>query len=78
MWDRRGRDRIVVRFTTTYAISGYQHLRCVLESRSECQLLLFTISNNSKYQKLCSITEFIGTLEVNINHTTAWIRLLQL
>jgi hypothetical protein len=34
MWDRRGRDRIVVRFTTTYAISGYQHLRCVLESRS--------------------------------------------
>ena len=24
-WSRRGRDRMVVRFTTTYAISAYHH-----------------------------------------------------
>ena len=24
-WDRRGRDRIVIGCTTTYAISGYHH-----------------------------------------------------
>ena len=30
----RGRDRIVVRFTTTSAISAYHHLRCKFESRS--------------------------------------------
>jgi hypothetical protein len=26
--DRRGRDRIVVGFTTTYTIGTYQHLSC--------------------------------------------------
>ena len=31
---RSGRDRIVVGFTTTYAISVYLHYRCELESRS--------------------------------------------
>ena len=30
----RGRDRIVVRCTTTSAISAYHHLRCKFESRS--------------------------------------------
>ena len=31
---RRGRDRIVVGFTTTYAISAYHHWCCDFESRS--------------------------------------------
>jgi len=31
---RSGRDRMVVGFTTTYAISAYHHLRCELESWS--------------------------------------------
>ena len=31
---RRGRDHIVVGFTTTYAISAYQHWCCEFESRS--------------------------------------------
>ena len=31
---RRGRDSVVVGFTTTYAISAYHHLCCELESRS--------------------------------------------
>jgi len=31
---RRGRDRMVVRFTTTYAISVYHHWFCEFESRS--------------------------------------------
>jgi hypothetical protein len=31
---RRGRDRMVAGFTTTYAFSGYQHERCELESRT--------------------------------------------
>jgi hypothetical protein len=28
IWDRRGRDRMVVGFTTTYAIGTYHHLSC--------------------------------------------------
>ena len=31
---RRGSDRMVVRFITTYAISAYHHLHCEFESRS--------------------------------------------
>ena len=31
---RRGRDRIVVGFTTSYGISAYHHQRCEFESRS--------------------------------------------
>ena len=27
-WDRRGRDRMVVGFTTTYAISVHHYKRC--------------------------------------------------
>ena len=30
---RRGRDRMVVGFTTTYAISAYHHRCCEFESR---------------------------------------------
>ena len=33
--DRRGRDRMVVGFTTTYAISAYHHWCSEFESRSE-------------------------------------------
>ena len=32
--DRHGRDRMIVVFTTTYAISTYHHLSCEFESRS--------------------------------------------
>ena len=32
---RRGRDRMVVWFTTTHAISAYHHSRCEFESRSD-------------------------------------------
>jgi hypothetical protein len=32
--DRRGHDRMVVGFTTTYAISSYHHYRYEFESRS--------------------------------------------
>jgi hypothetical protein len=31
--DRRGRNRMVVGFTTTYAISAYHHKRCEFEPR---------------------------------------------
>jgi hypothetical protein len=31
---RHGRDRMVVGFTTTYAISAYHHLRCEFEPHS--------------------------------------------
>ena len=33
MRDRRGRDRMVVGFTTTYAISAYHHSFCEFEYR---------------------------------------------
>jgi hypothetical protein len=32
--DRRGRDRMVVGFTTTYVINIYHHLSCQFESHS--------------------------------------------
>ena len=34
IWDRHGRNRMVVRFTTTYAISAYHHWSCDFEPRS--------------------------------------------
>jgi hypothetical protein len=34
MEEHRGRDRMVVGFTTAYAISAYHHLSCEFESRS--------------------------------------------
>ena len=34
IYDHRDRDRMVVRFITTYAISAYHHKRCEFESRS--------------------------------------------
>jgi len=34
MKSRRGRDRMVVGFITTYAISAYYHLRCEFEPRT--------------------------------------------
>ena len=33
-WCRRGRDRMVVGFTTTYAIDAYHHKSCEFETRS--------------------------------------------
>jgi hypothetical protein len=33
-WGGCGRDRMLVGFTTTYAISVYHHKRCKFESRS--------------------------------------------
>ena len=34
MADRRGRERMVVGFIATYAVSAYHHWRCEFESRS--------------------------------------------
>jgi len=33
LWDRRGRDRMVIRFITPYAISTYYHKMCEFEPR---------------------------------------------
>ena len=33
-WGRHGRDRMIVGFMTTYAISAYHHPCCAFESRS--------------------------------------------
>ena len=38
---RRGRDRMVVWFTTTYAISAYHHWWCEFESRSGHYVIKF-------------------------------------
>jgi hypothetical protein len=43
---RRGRDRIVVGSTTTYAISAYHHLCCEFESRSWRSVLDTTLCDN--------------------------------
>jgi hypothetical protein len=41
--ERRGRDRMVVGFTTTYAITAYHHQNCEFESRSSRGVLDTTI-----------------------------------
>jgi len=41
-WDRRGSDRMVVKFTTTYAISAYHHWCCAcvrISIRARCTTL---------------------------------------
>ena len=40
---RRGRDRMVMGFITTYAISAYHHLCCELESHSLRGVLYITL-----------------------------------
>ena len=47
-----------------FILAHQQSTQCV----SNCYGSLFQITINIK--KLCSITEFIGTLEVNINHSS--------
>jgi hypothetical protein len=74
---RRGRDRIVVGFTTTYAISAYHHWCCEFESRSgrgaqryviECRLVkkktYFHISVffTFSHQLPCSLTFTFSSL----------------
>jgi hypothetical protein len=46
---RRGRDRIVVGFTTTHAISAYHHLRCEFESYSWRGVLDTTLCHKVYY-----------------------------
>ena len=48
---RRGRDRMVVRFTTIYAIIAYHHLSCDFESRSWGDVLDTTL-----WDKVLSVT----------------------
>ena len=42
-WGRRGCDRMVVGFTTTYAISAYHHQSCEFES---CSGEVYSIQHN--------------------------------
>jgi hypothetical protein len=48
--DRRGRDRMVVWFTTTYAISAYHHWCCEFESRSGMGILKIVVSWDGLYE----------------------------
>jgi hypothetical protein len=48
---RRGRERMVVGYITTYVISVYHHLRCEFESRSRRGVLDATLCDNV-YQSL--------------------------
>ena len=46
LWDRRGRDRIVIGCRTTYVISVYHHLCCQFKSRSRRGVLDITLCDN--------------------------------
>jgi len=48
LWGRRGRDRMVVEFTTTYAINAYHHYSYKFEPRSWRGVLDTTL-----YDKVC-------------------------
>jgi len=51
---RRGRDRIVVGFTTTYAISAYHHWCCEFESRWERRVQHYVIKFVSDFSPVSS------------------------
>ena len=55
---------ITIDMAENFNLAHQQSTQCV----SNCYGSLFQITINIK--KLCSITEFIGTLEVNINHSS--------
>ena len=74
MEGHRGRDHMVVGFTTTYAISAYHHWCCELESWSvTCdRLVVFSGSSDSPTNKTdChNITEILLKVALNsINQT---------
>jgi hypothetical protein len=51
-WGRRGRNRMVIGFTTTYAISAYHHWCCEFESRSEWGAQHYVIKFVSKLRQV--------------------------
>ena len=57
---RRGRDRMIVGFTTTYAFSAYQHERCEFESHSgEVYLIQHYV-----IKFVCDLRQVCGFLQV--------------
>ena len=71
---RRGRDRMVVGFTTTYAISVYHHWWCVFESRSGRGLQHYVLKLVNKIDRhdiseiLLKVT--LSTINQTNKHTT--------
>jgi hypothetical protein len=62
----RHRVKILFSVAENFNLAHQQSTQCV----SNCYGSLFQITINIK--KLCSITEFIGTLEVNITHSATY------
>jgi len=58
-WGCHGRDRRVVGFTTTYAISAYHHWCCEFESRSGLGGQHYVI------KFVCDLRQVIGFLQVH-------------
>jgi hypothetical protein len=53
MRGHRGRDRMVVRFTTTYAISSYHQCCCEFESRTGRGVQHYVIKFVSDLRQVC-------------------------
>ena len=60
----RGRDRMVVEFTSTYAISAYHHW-CEFESRSGQGVQHYVIKFVSDLWQVCDITEILLKVALN-------------
>jgi hypothetical protein len=58
----RGRDRMVVGFTTIYAISAYHHRSCEFESRS-CRGVLDTTLRDKFFSDLWQVGGFLRVLQ---------------
>ena len=67
--DHHGRDRMVVTFTTTYAISAYHHWRRVLESRSWRGVLNTILCDNVGQWFMTGQWFSLGTLDSSTNKT---------
>ena len=67
----RGRDRMVVGFTTTYVNSAYHHYRCEFETRSWRGVLETTLCD-----KACQVGDFLRVLRfptlIKLTFTNIW------
>ena len=66
---RRGHDRMIVGFTTTYASSAYHHLSCMFESRSWRGVLHTTLCDKV-CERLAAGTPVSSTNETDCHDIT--------
>ena len=71
---RRGRDRMVVGFTTTYAISAYRHRCCELESQSGRGVQHYVIKFVSDLPQVSGFLPVLLNLSLLMIENMTWVQ----